>query len=452
MKKLILDNERKVQNDKQKRMPEEDRVVFDPTKINFEQFVPDKKYLIGFSLVPSQAINCAEKMSFISTSDACHITYKDINGINMYTTCHDANYQVNPMIASYSLFEESTTTQNRHNEVDAQIFSNRNTPDHVHISDGDKGGYASYKEVFTVIKPENVDEKSNDRELHKSFFYCTNHAAQTVKKKIKSAGEEFNILKRMRSREKIIDRLNKPENTKLKDQIQNRSLEQSLPAFQDQIWDKNTTQNVELQNKLQNDEGARHGGHHQRVRNMLMSMINRWIRNKKNADKCKSILVPKMELEKQRLISKINSYFSFSRNPRNNMKGVVFLFTGVKDMQKSQDRFEVELFPERSKMTTMGGQCSCLKPQQDRVPCVHLIFYARSVQYPLNKLFRNEHSADYWRWQYEGMGEGWEIPDDASLESTSVLAAPVIGAPLRGRPKKGKRKKSFFEMKRKRMK
>ena len=50
------------------------------------------------------------------------------------------------------------------------------------------------------------------------------------------------------------------------------------------------------------------------------------------------------------------------------------------------------------------------------------------------------------------MSEEWKIPDDASLESTTVLAAPVIGAPLRGKPKKGKRKKSFFEMKRKRMK
>ena len=50
------------------------------------------------------------------------------------------------------------------------------------------------------------------------------------------------------------------------------------------------------------------------------------------------------------------------------------------------------------------------------------------------------------------MGEGWEIPDDASLESSSVLAAPVIGAPLRGRPKTGKRKKSFLELRRKRMK
>ena len=67
-----------------------------------------------------------------------------------------------------------------------------------------------------MTKPENADEKCKDRELHKSFFYCTNHAAQTVKKKIKSAGEEFNNLKRMRSREKIIVRLNKPENAKLK--------------------------------------------------------------------------------------------------------------------------------------------------------------------------------------------------------------------------------------------
>ena len=86
------------------------REKFDPNKVKINQFVPENKYMIGFSVVPSQAIKCAKKMSFISTTDACHITYKDINGINMYTTCHDANYQVNPMISSYSLFEESKET------------------------------------------------------------------------------------------------------------------------------------------------------------------------------------------------------------------------------------------------------------------------------------------------------------------------------------------------------
>ena len=134
------------------------------------------------------------------------------------------------------------------------------------------------------------------------------------------------------------------------------------------------------------------------------------------------------------------------------MKGVVFVFTGVKDMQKSQKRYEVELFAKRNKVTTMCGQCSCLKPQQNRVPCVHLIYYARRLNFPLNKLFRAEHLADYWRWQYEGMGEEWEIPDVAALDRSSNIVAPIIGAPLRGRPKKGKRKKSFLEMRSKRMK
>ena len=143
MRKLVIENEKKVHEQQQKSVVEEKRTEFklDERKVN--KFVPDKEYMTGFTLVPSHAINCADRMSFISTSDACHITHRNINGINLYTTCHDANYQINPMIASYSLFEESLKTWNVHNEVDFRLFPKRNTPDHVHICDGDKGGHAS---------------------------------------------------------------------------------------------------------------------------------------------------------------------------------------------------------------------------------------------------------------------------------------------------------------------
>ena len=87
------------------------------------------------------------RMSYISTSDACHITHKNIKGINLYTNYHDANYQINPMIASYSLFEESVKMSNIHNVEYYQQFPLRNSPNHVHICDGDKGGVASYEPV-----------------------------------------------------------------------------------------------------------------------------------------------------------------------------------------------------------------------------------------------------------------------------------------------------------------
>ena len=114
------------------------------------------------------------------------------------------------MIASYSLFEESLRTWNVHNVVDCKVFPLRNTPDHVHICDGDKGGHASYLDTFTKGRTEIEDG------MHKSFFYCTNHAAQTVKKTIKGRGEEFNILKKMRSKDEILERSQLPENNKLK--------------------------------------------------------------------------------------------------------------------------------------------------------------------------------------------------------------------------------------------
>ena len=427
------------------------KVGFDETKVNLEQYVPDENYKTGFSLVPIQALECSSKMSFISTTDACHITHANINGMNMYTTCHDANYQINPMIGSYSLFEESEITWNVHNSVDLRKFPIRNTPDHVHISDGDKGGFASYKKIYTAKKHKPDSQCGHVYKLHKGFFYCSNHAAQTVRKKYKSAAsDEFNHLKRMTSRDKILARLEDPKHKKLCKWLSKRSLEFSLPAFNDQIWDKDTTQNVEVQNKLQKSEGARTGGHMQRAQNMLSSMMRRWIRKKKNAVECKTILVPKMEIEKKRLISKISGYFSHQKNPSNPNKGVVEVYSGIKDQQLSKKCYEVELYPNRHPYTTMGGHCSCLRPLQKRLPCVHTIYYAGLVGFEYDNLFREEHLTKYWRWQYEDMGTEMLIPDVNTLIKSSSLAAPVVGAPLRGRPKKGKRIKSVMEKRKRR--
>ena len=74
MMRLVIENEKKVWLSKQKLVPEERKTEFDVAKINLEQFVPEKKYLVGFSVVPSQALACAESVSFVSTSDAGHIT------------------------------------------------------------------------------------------------------------------------------------------------------------------------------------------------------------------------------------------------------------------------------------------------------------------------------------------------------------------------------------------
>ena len=159
-----------------------------------------------------------------------------------------------------------------------------------------------------------------------------------------------------------------------------------------------------------------------------------------------------MELEKNRLVGSITSYFTISVCPNNNHAGVVSVFTGMKDKQKSEKKNNVQLFSDRKQSTSMGGHCSCLRPQQKRIPCVHLIHFASRVNFGLNKLFREEHFAYYWRWQYEGMGEEWNIPEIASLDSSSTPVSSVIGAPLRERPKKGKRKKSFLEMRKKKIK
>ena len=107
MRKLVLLNEKKVHKQRELLIPKEERKRFSLDERKLAQFVPNKDYMTGFSLVPGPALNCAARMSYISTSDACHITHGNINGINLYTTCHDANYQINPMIGSYSLFEES---------------------------------------------------------------------------------------------------------------------------------------------------------------------------------------------------------------------------------------------------------------------------------------------------------------------------------------------------------
>ena len=159
-----------------------------------------------------------------------------------------------------------------------------------------------------------------------------------------------------------------------------------------------------------------------------------------------------MELEKARLLSSINNYYSIRVSPIDNLKAEVNVFTGVKDMVKSQKRYDVEIFKKRDKYTTMGGKCTCLRPQQNRIPCVHLIYFAKTVNYPLNNLFREEHTTKYWKWQYAGMSEEWKIPDLSNLDSCGDLVPPIIGAPRRGRPKKGKRKKSFLEMRKKKIK
>ena len=84
-----------------------------------------------------------------------------------------------------------------------------------------------------------------------------------------------------------------------------------------------------------------------------------------------------------------------------------------------------------------------------KVPCVHLVFFAKSIGFPINRLFRFEHSAKFWCWQYKGCGELKRLPQLAKLEKSKLIEAPVIGAPLRGRPKKGKRYKSFLETQKK---
>ena len=78
-------------------------------------------------------------------------------------------------------------------------------------------------------------DRSKKEELHKGFFYCTCHASIAVKKILKSANEEFNNLKRMRSREKIVDRLIRSKNSKLQKRLEARSLNRSLLAFNEQI-------------------------------------------------------------------------------------------------------------------------------------------------------------------------------------------------------------------------
>ena len=256
----------------------------------------------------------------------------------------------------------------------------------------------------------------------------------------------------MRSRENILERLEKPENTLLRNWLRARSLEKSLPAFNDQVFDKDTTQNAEVQNKLQNKEGGRSGGHVQRAYNMINSMVTRWHENKKRAFACKSFLVPKMEIEKKKLTNKINKYYSFQTSCPQKLSGVVDVLTTVKDAQMSQKRYDVELFRVRHKGTSMHGHCSCLRPQIKRLPCVHIVFYAKSVGFPVNDLFRYEHRAKFWRWQYKGCGELKRLPVLADLEKSTKIKSPVIGAPLRGRPKKGKRFRSVLEKPNKRKK
>ena len=181
-------------------------------------------------------------------------------------------------------------------------------------------------------------------------------------------------------------------------------------------------------------------------------MVTRWLQNKKRAFECKTVLVPKMEIEKKVLLNKINHYFSFKPNPEQNFIGVVDVLTSVKDEQKSQQRFNVEIFRKRHKYTSMGAHCSCLRPQMKRLPCVHVVFYAKSMGFEINKLFRYEHTAKFWRWQYLGCGELKRLPVLADLEKSDVIVSPVIGAPLRGRPKKGKRFLSVFEKPKKKKK
>ena len=264
----------------------------------------------------------------------------------------------------------------------------------MHICDGDKGGYSSYKTVFdSTITHTKIEDLAPV--MNKDFFFCTNHAAQTVKKTLKSVGEEFNIIKKMKSREKILERLNDPKNANLRKWLAKRGLEKSLPAFTAKIWDKSTTQNVEVYNRLQKQEGARKGGHSKRAYNMINHMVKRWIKNKNTAMACTTNLVPKMELEKKRLISMITSYFDYEINQQNALKGVVVVLNPQKDMQLSKKKYEVELFPGRHQTTTMGGHCSCLSPQQRRIPCVHVVYYTKRVGHPVDNLFRAEHSTKY---------------------------------------------------------
>ena len=93
----------------------------------------------------------------------------------------------------------------------------------------------------------------------------------------------------------------------------------------------------------------------------------------------------------------ITSYFDYENNPENALKGVVVVLNPHMDMQLSMKKYEVELFPGRQKTTTLGGQCSCLTPQQRRIPCVHVVYYARRVGYSVDNLFRAEHSTKYWQ-------------------------------------------------------
>ena len=53
MKKLVIENEKKVHKQGQLKLKEEDREKFKIDKVKLDKFVPDKKYLTGFSIVPS---------------------------------------------------------------------------------------------------------------------------------------------------------------------------------------------------------------------------------------------------------------------------------------------------------------------------------------------------------------------------------------------------------------
>ena len=110
MKELVIINEKKIHKRSQQYIPEEKKKDFDSSRLNLDKYVSKKDYMTAFSIVPEQALKCASRMLKISTTDASHVTFSNINGINMYTTCHDANYHINPIVATYSLFEESEGT------------------------------------------------------------------------------------------------------------------------------------------------------------------------------------------------------------------------------------------------------------------------------------------------------------------------------------------------------
>ena len=170
-----------------------------------------------------------------------------------------------------------------------------------------------------------------------------------------------------------------------------------------------------------------------------------WESNRSKALACKTFLVPKMEAEKLSLLKKFSCYYDFTINPGNSAKGLVHVSSAVHDMRRSKKTYKVEVFTTKRPITGMGGHCSCLRPQQRRIPCAHLLFFAQKNNFSLDWLFRVEHTSKYWRWQYEEMGDNWKVPELADLQSSGIIAAPVVGAPLRGRPKKGKRLKSILE-------